>query len=245
MDSQNNCCCCGEENFKGCLICGKPLIYPGDTVMRRCALCGEEKPSDAVCEAGHFVCDDCHSKDGAAVRAKLLVSDERDPIALFLDIARTPGVHMHGPEHHCILPCVLLTAYKNNGGDIDLGECLDEAWRRGKKISGGSCGFLGVCGAASGAGIYASILTDATPLTADVWDIPQRMTISCLQRIVETPGARCCKRTSRQSIEAAVEFTKERFGIDMPLSRPKCEFSPQNKECLHLRCPYFPGHNSD
>ena len=64
------CCCCGqEESFNNCLICGKPLIYSGKTVMRRCAVCGEEKASDAVCEDGHFVCDECHNKDGAAVRA--------------------------------------------------------------------------------------------------------------------------------------------------------------------------------
>ena len=120
------CCCCGqEESFNNCLICGKPLIYSGKTVMRRCAVCGEEKPSDAVCEDGHFVCDECHNKDGAAVRARLLNTDEKDPIKIFLDVVKLPSVHMHGPEHHCIVPCVLLTAYKNNGGDIDLRECLD------------------------------------------------------------------------------------------------------------------------
>ena len=235
------CCCCGqEESFNNCLICGKPLIYSGKTVMRRCAVCGEEKPSDAVCEDGHFVCDECHNKDGAAVRARLLNIDEKDPIKIFLDVVKLPSVHMHGPEHHCIVPCVLLTAYKNNGGDIDLRECLDEAWKRGKKLSGGSCGFLGVCGAAAGAGIYASILSEATPLTAEVWDVPQRMTMRFLETLVETGGPRCCKRTGRQSIETAVEFTKERFGVDMPVSRPRCEFFPKNKECLHERCPYFP-----
>ena len=129
---------------------------------------------------------------------------------------------------------------QNNGGDIDLRECLDEAWKRGKKLSGGSCGFLGVCGAAAGAGIYASILSEATPLMAEVWDVPQRMTMRCLEALVATGGPRCCKRTGRQSIETAVEFTKERFGVDMPVSRPRCEFFPKNKECLHERCPYFP-----
>ena len=70
--------------------------------------------------------------------------------------------------------------------------------------------------------------------------MPQRMTMRCLETLVETGGPRCCKRTGRQSIETAVEFTKERFGVDMPVSRPRCEFFPKNKECLHERCPYFP-----
>lgn len=242
---ENACCCCGgEEQFNNCLICGKPLVYSTETVMRTCAVCGEEKPSDAACEDGHFVCDECHNKDGAQICAVLLTSRERDPIKLYLDVAKLPTVHMHGPEHHCIVPCVLLTAYKNNGGDIDLRECLDEAWKRGKKVSGGACGFLGVCGAAAGAGIFASIISEATPLTPDVWDVPQRMTISALEKIVETGGPRCCKRTGRQAIEAAAEFSKARFGVEMPISRPKCTFYAKNKECLHSRCPYFPGNNA-
>lgn len=30
--------------------------------------------------------------------------------------------HMHGPEHHIMVGAALLTAYKNAGGDIDLGK---------------------------------------------------------------------------------------------------------------------------
>ena len=35
---------------------------------------------------------------------------------------------------------------------------VSEALRRAKQVAGGSCGYLGVCGAAAGAGIYMSVL---------------------------------------------------------------------------------------
>jgi hypothetical protein len=100
---------------------------------------------------------------------------------------------------------------------------------------------LGACGAAVGAGIYVSILTGATPLTADAWTLPQEMTMRCLGANVATGGPRCCKRTGRLAIEAAAKFTRERFGVELPVSRPACEFSGMNKECLKERCPFYCG----
>lgn len=67
---------------------------------------------------------------------------------------------MHGSEYHAIVPCVLLTAYKNCGSDIDLPQYLLEAWKRGRNISRGACRFLSVCGAAVGTGVYVSLLTE-------------------------------------------------------------------------------------
>lgn len=204
-----------------------------------CSICGKEKAANASCVDGHFVCDDCHSGGGADILSFLMKSEEKDPVALFLQVCALKSVHMHGPEHHSILPCVLVTAYHNNGGDIDFKECLSEAWKRGKKVPGGACGFLGACGAAVGAGIFISIPCEATPLTGDVWHIPQMMTMECLKNLTELGGPRCCKRTGRQSIETAAKFVKERYGIEMPLSRPVCSFSGRNRECLREGCPDF------
>lgn len=33
---------------------------------------------------------------------------------------------MHGPEHHIMVGCALLTAYHNAGGEIDLPKALNE-----------------------------------------------------------------------------------------------------------------------
>ena len=223
---------------ENCMICGKPLVYFNDTKMLRCAVCGKDAPANAACEDGHFVCDDCHSGGGAEILSFLLKSEEKDPIELFCQVCALKEVHMHGPEHHSIVPCVLLTAFCNNGGDIELESALPEAWKRGKGVPGGACGFWGCCGSAVGAGIFASVVCKATPLAGDVWHIPQELTADCLRAIARVGGPRCCKRDGRLAIEQAVKFARERFGIDMPISRPDCTFSEKNRECLMESCPY-------
>lgn len=240
MDRKNEPCCC-KEHDENCLICGKPLVYLAHTEDRECSVCHRVKPANAHCEDGHFVCDECHSSGSAVVLPYLQASKEKNPTELFLQVCKLNGVHMHGPEHHAIVPCVLLTAFYNCGGDITLDEALREAWKRGKKVPGGACGFLGVCGAAAGAGIFASILCDSSPLAADVWDVPQKLTMKCLEKLVSIGGPRCCKRTGRLCIEEAAAFAQKRFGVTMPLSGPACEFSARNRECLHDGCPYFRG----
>lgn len=139
----------------GCCICGKPLIYETESRLRICAVCGKEAKSNAVCENGHFVCDRCHSSGFVGIRGFLKHSTEKNPDRLFLDVVAHPGVHMHGPEHHCIVPWVLLTAYRNNGGRLPLryDDAIEEAFQRGSQVPGGICGFWGTCGAAIGAGI--------------------------------------------------------------------------------------------
>lgn len=223
---------------ENCMICGKPLVYFNETKTLRCVICGKEAAANASCEDGHFVCDDCHSGGGAGILSFLMQSEEKDPVELFTQVCAMKEVHMHGPEHHGIVPCVLLTAFYNNGGSIELESALPEAWKRGKGVPGGACGFLGCCGSAVGAGIFASIVCKVTPLAGDVWHIPQELTADCLKAIAAVGGPRCCKRDGRLSIECAARFAKERFGIDMPVSRPDCTFSEKNRECLDKRCPY-------
>ncbi len=244
MQISSSCCCGGSgsrtDKKKNCAVCGKPLIYFTEEKLLECRLCHKKKPANAACEDGHFICDECHSGGGAVVRDLLLHSEEKDPITLFLQVTQLEEVHLHGPEHHSIVPCVLLTAYHNCGGELDLEKSLQEAWKRGQKIAGGSCGFLGVCGAAAGAGIFASIISGATPLTPNQWAVPQRLAAQCLEAIAEVGGPRCCKRTGRIAIECAAEFSEKEFGVSMLCSRPKCVYCLWNNECIRDRCPFFP-----
>jgi len=234
----SSCCC--EEHKNNCMICGKPLHYFPREMMFECFVCHKIKAGNAICEAGHFVCDECHSGDSNAVLHLLRNTKEKDPVLLLEQIFRLSSVHMHGPEHHSIVPCVLVTVYHNCGGDIDFESCLEEAWKRGQKMIGGSCGYLGVCGAAAGAGIFASIVSGATPLTEKEWIIPQRLVAQCLNKNVETGGPRCCKRTSRIALECAVEYAKEVFDVTIPVSKTSCIYSSCNNECIKERCPYYP-----
>ena len=222
------------------MICGKPLLYFPEEKMLECRICHQIKAANAACEDGHFVCDDCHSGGGAVILDFLQNSCEKDAVSLLLQVLSLDGVHLHGPEHHSIVPCVLVTAFHNCGGMIDFQSSLTEAWKRGRKIPGGACGFLGICGAASGAGIFASIVSGATPLTGKEWAVPQRLTAICLDALSEIGGPRCCKRASRIAIECAAAFSAEEFGIPMPVSKPSCAYWAWNSECIRQRCPFFP-----
>lgn len=175
----------------------------------------------------------------ASVFRMLLQSKETDPLKLSQTIWEQPSIHLHGPEHHIILPCVLLTAFHNNGGDINLKEALKEANIRGKQVPGGACGFWGVCGAAIGAGIYASIVTNSNPLNASAWSLPQILSSRCLAKMAEVGGPRCCKRTSRIAVSEAIKFTKEHLGVTIPEENLVCTFIMRNKECLKTNCPYY------
>ena len=55
-----------------------------------------------------------------------------------------PSVHMHGPEHHAIVPCVLLTAFRNNGEHMDYDAALSEICKKSEAGSGRYLWLLGV-----------------------------------------------------------------------------------------------------
>ena len=126
MDNTNNSCCCGEtEHFSGCLICGAPVTYSVESSVKTCSICHKEQLTNTVCENGHFVCDACHSYGTyIPVSTALRSSTEKDPLLLLEEIMDLPSVHMHGPEHHAIVPSVLLTALRNNGERMNYDTAL-------------------------------------------------------------------------------------------------------------------------
>ena len=230
-----------KKSNTGCLVCGKPIVYSADSAVVTCHLCGKQYETNAICEVGHYVCDKCHSSSQPDYLKLLRSSGEKDAAVLFRQVVELKSVHMHGPEHHSIVPCVMLTAYRNNGGAIDLNAALETATKRGAKLPGGTCGYWGACGAAIGAGIYAAIILGSSPLNTGVWSAPQQLTALCLSRIAELGGPRCCKRTSLISIETAAQFTQEQTGVTIPAELLTCSYSGRNRECIRTMCPYFGG----
>ncbi|MDO5545046.1 MAG: DUF5714 domain-containing protein [Eubacteriales bacterium] len=231
-----------EEHFTGCLICGGELVYSEDSRMRTCAVCGKKSLGNAVCEHGHYVCDACHEYGAfAGLIPVLRDSTEKDPLRLFDTVTALPGVHMHGPEHHVIVPLVLLTAYRNCGGKFNYDSAMREAQCRAKQVPGGTCGYWGVCGAAAGAGIYASVLLGSNPMHREAWPLPQKLVADILTELAEVGGPRCCKRTGRIAMEKAAEFTGCLSSVKMPVGEIQCKYVSENKECIRVRCPYYPG----
>ena len=153
------------ENFaSGCLLCGSPLTYLNRETTARCVYCHEEDAANALCRQGHYVCDACHSREALTVIEHLLLTTrETDMLALLQEIRRHPAIPMHGPEHHSLVPGIILAVYRNLGGPVTP-EMLQTALRRGKSIAGGACAFLGVCGAPAGLGVAFSLLLGANPV---------------------------------------------------------------------------------
>ena len=229
------------KKVDACLICGAPLVYLPETRPMECAGCGRTFPANAMCENGHFICDDCHRAPALVViRQRCLESRETDPILLAERLMEEPTVHMHGPEHHVLVGAALLTAFYNVTGREGLEGALEKMVQRGKQVPGGTCGFFGCCGAAVSAGIFAAIVTESTPLAAESWGKANALTGKCLQRIGTVGGPRCCKRDSYLSILTAVQFCREELGVELPRpARTVCRFSHKCRECLEEKCPFY------
>jgi len=144
---------------------------------------------------------------------------------------------MHGPEHHAIVPAAIVAAVRNAGYTIPE-DAIQKTLERGTKLPGGWCGSHGACGAAIGAGIAVSVLTEATPLTGRQRSLANEATSMALARMVDG-HPRCCKRASRVAMESATAFLRDRLNIRLDTGETAaCGFSNRNKECPREACPY-------
>ena len=221
-----------------CLICKAPLEYLTRDEMMECAICHRQELSKTRCINGHYVCTDCHTQGMDSIFGLCLSESSTDPIAIIQKMMAMPFCHMHGPEHHVMVGAALLTAYKNAGGEIDLQQALNEIYRRGKQVPGGTCGFWGACGAGISSGQFVSIVTGSTPLAKEAWGLSNRMTSKSLENIGSVGGPRCCKRDSWLSILTAAKFVREHLGVEMTPSVPVCSYSGKNNQCIGSRCPF-------
>ena len=227
-----------------CCICGAKLQYQIEESIMRCAVCNKKEPSNACCENGHYVCNECHTSGMDAIVGLCLEEKSKNPIRILEKMMRMPFCHMHGPEHHTLVGVALLTAYKNAGGNIQLEYALPQMLNRGKNVPGGVCGFWGACGAGISSGIFISIITQASPLSANPLGLSNLMTSKSLFAIGNVGGPRCCKRDSYLSTLSAIAFVKEHFTIAMAKSKIKCTYSEQNNQCIQKRCPFYNKENT-
>lgn len=206
------------------------------------AICGKVEDGLLTCAEGSLRLRRLHRAKGVDfVMETCRASDSTNPIELAQSIMRDKSIYPNGPEHHSLVGAVLLTCYRNAGGDIDLDAALDELRSRSMQVPGGTCGFWGCCGAAVSAGQYYSIISGSTPMTQDPWAATARLTSNIIGRLADVGGPRCCKRTGFAAIEEAARYTAETTGIAMELpERTTCTFMANNAECRKRDCPFFP-----
>jgi len=227
-----------EPLMSGCMVCGDPLDYFAREIVKGCVFCGKEFFANASCENGHFVCDNCHSKNAVEVMLHILINSvETDMLALLAEIRKHPSIPIHGPEHHALVPGIILTAYRNSGGDVDE-EHIERAVRRGSRVAGGNCAFNGVCGAAEGAGIGFSVILDANPLKARERQIVQTVSQNVLEEIAGIKAPRCCQRECWIALTCAARLSLQ--FLPLPLgadSAIECTQKKENTECVGKLCP--------
>ena len=233
-----------KKHSKDCMVCGSELLYSEDYRPVKCEYCHGDFQTNVTCKSGHYICDSCHSMDAnELIEYYCQNTNKTNPMEMAIELMQMPAINMHGPEHHFLVPAVLITSYYNiKGGKNIKKRKLAVAKKRAKDVKGGFCGFYGSCGAAVGTGIYISIITEATPLTKESWGLANLMTGSSLISIGKIGGPRCCKRNLFIAIKEAAKFTEEHFSIkmyDYENYSPICSFKSKNKECLKLECPHF------
>ncbi len=206
-----------------------------------CSICQAEFSSNAKCIADHFVCDECHQSEGFDYIERFCKNTENiNPIKTAIEIMRNPKIKMHGPEHHFLVPAVLINSYYNKTDRAFLiADKINVARERAKHIRGGFCGMHGTCGAAVGTGIYISIISGSTPMKTEERGLSLLMTSLSLEKIAKHQGPRCCKRETYTALESAIAFTKEQFQVDLENEPVGCDYYQYNRECKAEECPYF------
>ena len=167
-----------------------------------------------------------------------------DAFTLLHALMDLPGLPMHCPPHHFIIPAVLLTVAgraEQIPEDLYL-EQLTEAKERALNVLGGFCGWYGSCGAAVGIGIFMSIFTDTDPHSQCNWAACNGATGKALLKLAEVEGPRCCKRNCFFALCSALETIESELNIH--LDRPAkivCKYYEDNPDCKKGACPFFPA----
>lgn len=236
------------DEIKSCILCGDNLHSLNTPVETICDYCGKRAKCSYQCDSSHYICDTCIKiPANDFIKNVCLKYNDTDPLALAVQIMNTPVIRMHGPEHHFIVPAVLLTVVynKQKREKAEIKAILDAAEKRALNEAPAHCSYnINQCGAAIGAGIFISMFMGQSLNTEDEWALSNQFVAFCLKRVAESGGPRCCKRDTYISLEAAVEFLKDKFAVELPFSEAKCTFSLRNTSCKHEECSYYNLSNS-
>lgn len=233
-----------KKHNVGCMVCAEELVYSAEDKDLKCIYCNEVFQSNVTCSSGHYICNTCHSKDSMdLIFSYCLNSKETNPVNMAIELMKSENINMHGPEHHFLVPAVLVAAYYEKISKPQVKEeKLKITKERAKKVPGGICGNYGTCGAAVGTGLFMSIITEATPLTEGSWGLSNEITGHSLISMGQTGGPRCCKRNTFIALVEASKFIEEKLGVklyDYENTKITCEFKQNNKQCIGKRCPFI------
>jgi len=188
----------------------------------------------------------CCAGDGTDTTTTLATLIARDmkgtePAAMLEELlSRGEGTPVHGVWHHALIGEILLVCLRNAGHPI-TDDLIDEVVDRGRQIPGGSCGFLGTCGALSSAASAYAILLGSTPVAIEQREKLLQFAQKLISRLAEIGGSRCCKKSSYAALEVARdEFAALGFELPEEEFEGRCPFFASNDTCDGEACVYFP-----
>lgn len=227
-----------------CVLCGKELEEAQG--LATCSYCGKVEKADYVCPEGHYICEECRLAQPLELIKKTCEhTSEKDPVKIALLLMKHPSVKIFGDEHHALVSCSLLAAVGNvlagSEKEFNKNSAIERAIKRIEKFGYGSCGSMGVCGAAAGVGVAVSVFTKATYMSDAERSEAMNAVSEALRQIASLGGPRCCKASTYISVQVGAEVFRNHLGVKLPRSdfpRP-CIFIKKNKDCLLERCPYY------
>ena len=105
---------------------------------------------------------------------------------------------------------------------------------------GGACGFLGICGAASGVGIGFAIVLESSPMAKVARSMAQKVTHAVLGKIAEYEAARCCHREVWTALNIASSLSERFLPVKLLAEiEIKCDQKKFNQHCYGKECPIF------
>lgn len=226
-----------EEYF--CPICGEKMFISQSEVS--CIYCEAKAKEDYVCNKGHYICEKCRiANPKELILNTCKNSKERNPLKLAALLMKHPGISIHGPEHHYIVGCIILTILKNLGIFNVSPSDFDKVIARVARIPYGACGSWGACGAAISAGVAFSVASKATMLSKNERKNALTIVSKALEEIAKLNGPRCCKASVFLTLIETLKFINKLYGLNCNVDENYiCEFSDRNEDCLKERCPFY------
>jgi hypothetical protein len=227
-------------NSNLCFICRERTACASQD-EKECLYCGEPVTSVPVCTSGHVVCRTCETRPAMAlIECHCVRTSERDPLTIIELLMMHPGIRFGGADHHYLLPAALLAAWCNTREEHGkIAQMLHEARQLAECVHEGRCGDGQHCGAATGAGIFFTVITKTSEYSDFHRHWSERIVERCLQSMNGDGRSRCCKQDSLHAVRETVRFLNETHGV-LLTSRDRilCGMSHLNKDCLATSCPF-------
>ncbi len=227
-----------------CPICSKPMRKLPEPRKFTCYFCGQAGEGNIVCEVEHFICEGCRLANAQEIIEKVgLTATENDPIKIADRMMAHPAFPIYGIEHHCIAAVAMYKAIKNARGEKVDKKDIKKLTTLTQKLPYGSCGFLGVCGAAAGVGAAFSALLEASYTSDRERSIAMEVASRANLAIAKEGGPRCCVASVYTALEEGSKIAAKVFGVNLKLEPPlkRCGFASRAEDCRKERCRFYPG----